>query len=89
MFAAGDLVGVFVDFAVDETNADEAVTAFVRGDAGVAVEIPVTLHRDTSWRYWQASQYSGFSSEQNTAAAASAWLGTADTVVLAIFVAGL
>jgi hypothetical protein len=39
-------------------------------------------------RYWQASQYSGFSSEQNTAAVAWAWSGTTDTVVLAIFVAG-
>jgi hypothetical protein len=36
----------------------------------LAVEIPVTLNRDISWRYWQASQYSGFSSEQNTAAVA-------------------
>ncbi len=46
--------------------------------------------------YWQASQYSGFSSEQNTAAVACSCsatgagfaAGAADTVVLAIFVAG-
>ncbi len=54
---------------------------------------------ETHAAYWHASQYSGFSSEQNTALVASSALGApgaggsvavapAPTVALAIFVAG-
>jgi hypothetical protein len=45
VFAAGDVVGVFVDIAIDEADAVDAITGFLGGDAGVAVEIPIAFHR--------------------------------------------